>query len=294
MNYNSNPSNGITQNTAAGQSATPTNTGANLSERMARIGLANDYGAVFIGQQDTATDDAYAHDLGAATSVLNANVASFGGGLTFRDSSGAVVNVGGTDLTPNDFSLGNNGDLDATDSIRVNTATFGGVNGSLSTSQGGNVDVTVRYANTFGDFSVDGAVGHKFVNDNATTASDEVTGATTGSVSVKHSSGLAATVAYATQDLDKKSAGAKDPEGYYTKLGYAWDAFGVAAEYGQFKNPVAVAAEQTMDVYGVGAEYDLGHGVTTGALYRNLSADVDGISDIEDINIFTVSMRVKF
>ena len=294
MNYNSNASNSITQSTTAGQSATPANTGANLSERIARVGLANDYGAVFLGQQDVAIDDAFSHDLSAATSVMNANIASFGGALTFRNSTGAVVNVGGTNLTPNSFALGNNGNLDATDSIRVNTATFNGFNGSMSASQGGNIDVTARYTHTYGDFAVDSAVGHKFVNDQTATTSNETTGYTMGSLSVKHNSGVAATVAYTTQDLDKKSSGVDNPEGFYSKLGYAWDSFGVAAEYGKFKNPVAVAAEQTMDVYGVGAEYDLGHGVTTGALYRNMSADVAGVANIEDINIFTLAMRVKF
>lgn len=294
MNYNSNPSNSITQNTAAGQSATPTNTGATLNERIARVGLANDYGAVFLGQQDVASDDAYSHDLAAATSVLNANVGSFGGGLVFRTNTGAAVNLGGTDLTPGQFSQGNDGSLAAADSIRVNTATFGGFNGSLSTSQGGNVDATIRYANAYGDFNVDSALGHSFINNNATTATNELVGATTGSLSVKHKSGLGATVAYTAQDLDNRSAGVEEAEGYYGKVGYAWDAFGVAGEYGKFKNPIAVAADQEMDVYGLGAEYDLGHGVTTGALYRNLSADVSGISSIDDINIFTVSMRVKF
>lgn len=202
MNYNSNPSNSQTQNTASGQANTPTNTSANLSERIARVGLSNEYGAIFIGQQDVATDDAYSHDLAAATSVLNANVASFGGGLVFHNDAGNPISLGGTNLTPGAFAQNNDGSLSATDSIRFNSATFNGFNGSLSASQGGTMDATIRYAATYGDLSVDSALGHSFINNNATTATNEVVGATTGSVSVKHSSGLAGTFAYTAQDLD--------------------------------------------------------------------------------------------
>ncbi len=290
----SNPSHSITQNTTPGQSHTPSNTTAGLEERMARVGLAGEHGALFIGRQDIATDDSFVRDIAPASSMINSMVASFGGGLEFRTGSGAAVNVGGTNLTINDFALGNNGDTALANSVRFNTATYNGFNGSLSTSQGGNVDATVRYANTFGDFEIDSALGHTLINDSTTTASDELTAATYGSASVKHASGLGATVAYTTQHLSNKSAGVKEAEGYYGKVGYAWGANGVAAEYGKFKNPVASTIKQEMDVYGIGADRDLGNGVSVGGLYRNFSADVDGISNIEDINVYTVSMRVKF
>lgn len=296
MEQNSNASNALTQNTTPGQSATPSNTTAGLNERIARVGLSNEYGAIFIGQQDLASDDAFVHDLTAATSVLNANVAAFGGGLVFRTKSGALVAPGGTNLTTTLFAQGSDGTLLAADAIRVNTATFNGVNGSLSVAQGGNVDANIRYAGEFGAFTLDSALGYTFVNNGTTAATNELTGQTFGSVSVKHNSGLGATLAYAGQSLDNKSAGVDEARGYYGKVGYAFPdtPLGIAAEYGKFKNPIATAADQELDVVGVGAEYDLGHGVTTGALYRNLSADVAGVSGIEDIDVYTVSMRVKF
>lgn len=294
MEQRSNASSEITQNTTAGQSATPASISEGLNERIARVGLAGDHGAVFIGRQDVATDDAMVRDLTAANSVMNANIAAFGGNLIFRDSTGAQINLGGTDLTPGAFSLGFNGDLAANNAIRFNTASYNGFNGSASVAQGGDVDVTLRYANTFGDFEVDSAIGHNFNNDDATSASNQVTGSTMGSASIKHSSGLGATVGYITSHIDNRTSGVEDSEGYYAKVGYGWDAYGVAAEYGKFKNPIAVAADQEMDVYGVAAEYALGNGVTTNALYRNFSADVSGQSSIEDINLFTVGMRVKF
>ncbi len=294
MEQRSNPSSEITQNTTPGQSATPQQITEGLNQRMARVGLAGEHGALFIGRQDVATDDALVRDLTAANSVVNANVASFGGNLIFRDASGAQINLGGSDLTPSAFAIGYNGDLASGDAVRFNTATYAGFNGSASVAQGGDVDLTLRYANTLGDFEVDGAIGHNFNNDEASTGANDVTGITLGSASIKHTSGLGATVGYITTHLSNRTAGVKESEGYYAKVGYGWDAFGVAAEYGKYKNPIAVATKQEMDVYGLGAEYDLGNGVTTNALYRNFSADVAGQSSIEDINIFTMGMRVKF
>lgn len=290
----SNPSHSISQNTTPGQSHTPSNTTAGLEERIARVGLSHEYGALFIGRQDVATDDALAHDLAAAGSMVNVNVASFGGGLGFRTGTGAAVTVAGTDLTPDKFALGNNGNTALANSVRFNSASFNGFNGSLSASQGGNVDATLRYASMFGDFKVDTALGHSFVNAEATTTANELTGTTSASASLKHSSGLGATLAYTTQHLSKKTSGVDEAEGYYGKVGYAFGPYGVAAEYGKFKNPVASTTGHEMDVYGIGADRDLGNGVSVGGLYRNFSADVDGISDIEDINVYTVSMRVKF
>lgn len=294
MEQRSNPSNEISQNPTPGQSATPSNTTAGMEERMARVGLAGQYGALFLGKQDVASDDTFTHDLAAAGSIVNANVASFGGGLVFRTGNGGVVNVGGTDLDLSTMALGNDGSLASANSLRFNSAAYNGFNGSLSVSQGGNVDGALRYANTFGDFDVDTALGQTFVNEEPTASADVPNATTFASASVQHKSGFGGTFSYTTNGTKNLSPDAKEAEGYYAKVGYAWDAYGVAAEYGKFKNPVASTSRQEMDVYGIGAEYDLGHGVTTGALYRNFSADVDGVSDIQDINVFTLALGVKF
>jgi predicted porin len=290
----SNNSAGLTQNTAAGASSTPANTTVNLQERIARVGLAGNWGAMFLGQQDVASDDAYSHDLAAASSVLNANVASFGGALVFQNAAGANLSVGGTDLTPNLFALGNNGDTATADALRYNSPIWNGLNGSASISQGGNVDATIRYTRDYADVSVDSALGYTRVNNQATAASNGLKSSLNGSVSAKLKNGLGATVAYTSQQLDNKTAGVEDPSGIYGKVGYAWGAYGVAAEYGQFKNPVAVSTDTEMDVYGVGAEWAMADGITVGALYRNFTPKVSGVSGEQDIDLYALSMRVKF
>lgn len=302
VEHNSNPSNAITQSgtgTNHSQANTPGSTSAGINERMARVGLAHDaFGAVFLGQQDLATDDAFAHDLTAASSVINPNFAAFGGGLVFQTKTGSTyanTSLGGSNLTPTLFALGNDGALNGGDAIRYNSPVFADFNGSLSVAQGGNVDATVRYAKDFGMVAVDGAIGHTFVNSTTTTTGPVQEGVTLASLSAKHKSGLGATLAYGLQDYAHKGAGVEDPEVFYAKVGYAWGPYGVAADYAKGKNPVvATATDHEMDSFGVGAEYALGNGVTLGALYRNYSADVTGVSNIEDINLGVMNMKVKF
>jgi hypothetical protein len=141
---------------------------------------------------------------------------------------------------------------------------------------------------------VDSALGYTRVNNQATAASNGLKSSLNGSVSAKLKNGLGATVAYTSQQLDNKTAGVEDPSGIYGKVGYAWGAYGVAAEYGQFKNPVAVSTDTEMDVYGVGAEWAMADGITVGALYRNFTPKVSGVSGEQDIDLYALSMRVKF
>ncbi len=287
MEQRSNPSNQVTQPAGGG---TPPSIGGTLAERIARVGLAGQWGAVFVGQQDVATDDVYYHDLAAASSVMTPGVAAFGGGLAFRNSATGAV----TTWTPSTMAQGADGSLVAADSIRYNSPVFMDFNGSVSVAQGGDVDMAVRYNREYAPMgiTVDGALGYTFNNDNAS-AANEVDGQLQGSVSVKHTSGYGATVAYTGQSLENKTAGVEDPEGIYAKVGYATGPWGFAVDYANFNDGVAVAADQELTSVGLGADYDLGQGVVIGGLYRNYSADVTGVS-LDDINLLVMNMRVKF
>ena len=304
---NSNASNAITQTSTASQSNTPGNSTISLTERMARVGLAHEtYGALFIGQQDVATDDAPYRDIAAANSVMNANVAAFGGGFNFQREAAngtfsnlAVGSVTDTDAQVSDFALGMDGALDAADSIRYNSPVYMGFNGSVSVAQGGDVDATVRYAGTLGDFEVDSALGHKWNNDGANNNATEATpnkdlGQTFASASVNHTSGLGVTMAYTAKDLDNKTAGVEEGTGLYTKVGYQMGKIGLAVDYAQFEDTIVNATNNEMTAYGVGGDYNFGNGVTAGLLYRNYDADVAGISNNKAIDVVAATMRVKF
>lgn len=301
VEQNSNASNAITQNSNGtgnnGTSRTPNGSTVTLTERMARVGLSGEWGGIYVGQQDVATDDAFAHDLTAATSVMNPNVGAWGGGLVFQRKNGATwsnAQAGGTNLTPGLFALGNDGALGSADAIRYNSPIFNGFNGSLSTSQGGNVDATVRYNGEVAGIKLDGALGHTMVNSATTNYGVHQETATMGSISALHNSGLGATLAYYSQGLKNKTAGIEDPSLMYAKVGYAWDAYGVAVDYAAAKDPVAVSTDHEMDSYGVAADWTLADGVVVGATVRNYSADVTGVTGIEDIMVGVANMRVKF
>lgn len=297
----SNRSNAITQagtGTFHSHSNTPVSTTPDLSERMARVSLGGDFGTVLLGQQDLATDDASYHDLAAANSVMNPNVAAFGGGLKFRTKAGNTFGnlaaPGYSTITVSEMAMGMDGAADVDDSIRYNTPVIYGFNGSVSLAQGGTADATVRYQGALAGLQVDSAVGYKWINDNTTTATDEQVGALFASASVKHSSGLAATVAYQGSQLDHKTAGVEEGKGWYGKVGYEFGPYGIAADYAHFSNPLITATDNSMDAYGIGGQYDMGHGVTAGVLYRNYNAKVTGVTTDKQINVGVANLKVKF
>src|SRR5690606_31632360 len=108
-----------------------------------------------------------------------------------------------------------------------------------------------------------------------------------GSVSVRHDSGLALTLAGGMRDGD--GAGTVDGRFGYAKVGYAWGAYGVAAEYGSYTDVAGVGGNGAT-VIGVAGQYDLGNGVSTAAYYRNF----DLTNGQDDADLVGVNLRVKF
>jgi hypothetical protein len=294
MDHATNRSSNITQNNTAGTQSTPTQNNGGVNMRTARVGLSGNWGGVFVGTQVTAIDDVFYRDLGPAGNVIGPGVSAFGGGVQFRNSAGALQSLGGTALTAGAMTLGFNGDLEIADTIQYNTPVFEGFNASISAQQGGNLDTALRYEGEYEGFKVDSAIGMAFENSAATTAADELESTLQAALSVAHESGIAGTVSYVKQSLDNKTAGVEDPMGYYVKLGYAWDNYGVAVDYSKFSDPITTSAtDNELSSYGVGAEMDMGHGVSLGAMYRIYEADVTGLS-LDDIKVGAMTMKVQF
>ena len=306
-----NPSSDQTQ-TSAGTVANPSSTasavaGSNTFEtRHARVGIAGNFGAVFVGQQSTATDSVSEQDLVGVADVMNSgSLQNLLGGYKIRTTTaGAAPEVtqflqtnltSGTaaaaatigDLVSN---LDGNGRQNA---VRYDSPIFNGFQGRVSVAQGGDMDLGAYYNGKFDAFTVKGALGYVMFNDADTAATDIVESQLSGSVSVAHDNGIAATLAYGTQDLDKKTVNTSDPSYYYVKLGYAWDAFEVAADYGVHEEARAVATDHEIKTFGLGGQYDMGNGVSVAATYRTAEADVTGINT-EDLNLMAVNLRVKF
>jgi predicted porin len=295
----SNPSDEFTQNvTVTGQSSTPASNSPSFAERQARVGLSGDFGGLYIGQQSTAIDGALTQDLAGARDVMSADLKKIGGGAVLRTGAGAVADVNGATAGNGNVggflsSVGTNRD----DSVRYDSPIFAGFQARVSVAQGGNSDAAVYYDGAIADFKVKGALGVYMDNDNVggtNGVANRLDKEYVASGSVAHSSGLAGTLAYTTATRAKETAGSEDPTSWYAKVGYAWDAFEVAADYGtaeHYQNATANNSELTS--MGVGAQYNLGNGVSVAGLYRNFDADVTGVST-DAVDLYGVNMRVKF
>lgn len=295
----SNPSDGYTQSATSGNGGTATTPGSNspsFAERQARVGVSGNFGGIYVGQQSTAIDGVTTQDLTGAQDVMTADYRKIGGGLNFRAKAAGKA-LQGWNVNNMTSSIATN----RADSIRYDSPIFAGFQGRASIAQGGDSELAAYYDGAYGDFKVKGAAGIQMVNSATTTASNAVESNMGASLSVAHTSGLAGTVAYTAQNLDKKTAGADEGTGWYAKVGYAWDAFEVAADYGTNENfRSATAHDDELTATGLAAQYNLGNGVTVAGLYRNFDADASTGSTAaskvktESIDLYGVNMRVKF
>lgn len=288
MESQSNASDVITQNATTGQSNTPTSSGTtNLVERHAAVGLTSNYGGVVLGKTSTATDGVFLKDKAGVADVMSADIFKFGGGLFYTNSGTGVSSTVST--KGRTFQ----GGTDRDQVLRFDSPKVNGFSAKASVAQGGDVDLSAQYDTKFSGFDVIATGGVKFNNDSAT-GTNIVDTRYIAAVSAKHESGFAGTLAYATETLDNKTANAQDPDQWYAKVSYAWSAYEVAADYGVANNFGAVTtATSKVTSYGLGAQYNMGNGVSLAGMYRNFDADVTG-STLNDIDMFVANMRVKF
>lgn len=298
MEMQSNPSNLMTQNGTAGNSSTPLSGGnggagstVGFDERLAAVGLSGEFGGVVLGQLATATDGIYSQDLVGVRDVLGADVQKMGGGLVFRTGAGALSSP-----TVSINSMTFNGATKRLDAVRYDSpkleALGGKFQGKASIAQGGDVDVSALYEGKVADVKLQAAAGMEFNNDTTTTAANAVDKRYIASASALHSSGIGATVAYTTEE--NRNSGGNDPEQWYAKAGYAWDNYEVAADYGKSNHyGNTILADNQLTAMGIGAQYNMGNGVSVAGLYRNFDANRSGTS-LQDVDMYVANMRVKF
>jgi predicted porin len=271
-----------TQNLTPGQSTTPLSTGGSFEERQARVGLSGSFGGVYLGQQSTAIDGVLTQDLTGAQDVLTADYASIGGGLKVRNTDGSDTTFTVGELTS---TLGQSRD----DSVRYDSPILAGFQARASVAQGGDTEGSLFYDGAAGGFKLKGAAGVRFINSQPTGTTPDADLAYLGSVSALHASGVGATLGYTRLD----QSGSDDAEAWYGKVGYSWDAYEVAADYGDSKDFAGAVGGDKLRAYGLGAQYNLGSGVSVAGLYRKFDSAV-GTTSGEDIDLYGVNMRVKF
>jgi len=295
---NDNASNLIAQPTNNGA---PTDTAAaGFQERHARVGLAGQWGALFVGRTSSATDGITEIDLGPVADILNSATDRIGGGLT-AGGAGTIAA-----LTDNMDGIGYNASTAAGDAntddranlVRFDTPIVEGFQGRVAYVQGGDIDASVLYNGKYDAFEVAAGIG--FVTyeggDNTTLAAPlRVDKTYAGSVSVKHDSGLSLTGAYGTRTLKNTPAGQDNPTFWYAKAGYQMGNTGFAVDYAKHTDgDITTALIEKVNAYGVGIQQDLGHGVSASAYYRTLQVSDRAVVTEEDVDVYGVNLRVKF
>lgn len=276
----SNSTDAQTQNLTAGQSSTPLSTGSSFEERQARVGLSGGFGGVYIGQQSTAIDGVLTQDLTGAQDVLSADYIRIGGGLKVLNSNGVSTTFTLGDLTSD---LGQSRE----DSVRYDSPIIAGFQARASVAQGGDTEGAVFYDGAAGAFKLKGAAGVRFINSEPT--GNDADTAYVASVSALHTSGLGATLGYTRLD----TTGSDDAQSWYGKVGYAWDSYEVAADYGDSKDFAGAVGGDKLRAYGLGAQYNMGSGVSLAGLYRKFDSAI-GTTSGQDVDLYGVNMRVKF
>jgi len=298
----SNASDVVVQNTnnagagTGGLSSTPANAGGTFAERHARVGIAGDWGALFAGQMSTASANTAEQDLVGVGDLMGADINSIGGGLKFRLATGSHL-IGGSARTVNQLT-GDIGNDDLADSVRYDSPIWNGFQVRASHSQGGDFDLGAFYNGQIDAFAIAAAAGYKtngdVANGNAAALGTNIVDSDSSlSVSAKHDSGIAGTVAFGSREISNKVAGTDDPSFTYVKGGYAWDAFEVAADYGIWEEFLGVAADHELTGAGIGGQYNMGNGVSAAVGYRQFDVDYTG-ANTDTIDIYTANMRVKF
>ena len=245
-----------------------------LTERHARVGVAGAFGTVLVGHTSVATDSAAEQDMAGVSDLLGSDIARFGGNTTFGGSISA-----GTEAQDAFARF----DGDRADVVAYNSPVINGVQARVSTSEGGEVQGAVFYKGKYDAVAVKAALGYE------SNSTDGIDNTIMGSVSLKHDSGLAATYAYGQEEAESSATAEADM--HYFKVGYAFDAFEVAADYATHEADNAAGLEGK--AFGIGAQYNLGHGVSVAGAYRNLEAE-DNTGDADDIDLIMANVRVKF
>lgn len=242
-------------------------------ENHARVGLAGDFGAVFLGRTAPVMKDINEIDLGSVTDLMGADMTSVGGGIYFG-------------LLPFGFTYSHM-DLSYANLVRYDSPVFNGFQGGVSVANGGDVDTALRYNGQLGSVKLAGGVGFAKFNSDIIAPGAE-TRQVSGSISAKHNSGVNATFA-AGREFNE--GGFVDAKFWYAKLGYDLGNWGFAVDRGVGKDIVVEDIEGS--AWGVGTQYNFGNGVSTALMYREVKLDFPGL-DIDAAKMVATSLRIKF
>ncbi len=243
-------------------------------------------GRVWLGSGDTAANGVMNTTAHGAFVFLTASSSLMLNGLQFRTSGGdgslSGISVG-TVLPDNDFAS-------REPRIRYDTPVFQGFMASASLSDDSAAEVALRYSAKVMGTKVKAAVGYH--EGSAGAEGGEIWG---GALSFVHSTGLGATVAWATKDFD--AAGRQDQDVFYVAghFGRKFTEIGktiIVGEYHQADNGGGNANQASSYGFGVLQKVDAA-ATEVYVKYSNFDLDRTGLN-VNDIDAVMVGARIKF
>jgi len=242
-------------------------------------------GKLYLGHGSDAADAAM-----GSTDLSGTLVALSGAGdedLTFGGEN--FVNAAGTVILRSGLAAD---EYDGTreDRIRYDTPSFGGFKGMISHANDDTVAFGMRYGGSFSGLKVKAHVSR--INNEANAQRD----VTSAAVGILLPMGLSVQVAAGERDLD--TTGREDPTMMFYRVGYRFK----GSEMGETRLAISYSENedlaldgdklQTTSVAIVQIIEPLGSELY--ASYNNVDLERTGVVGIEDIDVFSVGMRVKF
>jgi predicted porin len=263
-----------------------------MRERHSRVGLAGDWGALFLGRTSTATDTIMEKDLAQAADVSGTGSNYFGGGLQVN-VNGAPSGLFVDDFMDNFDGARANSLSDRMSTVRYDSPLYKGLQGRVAAGQGGVWDAALLYNQKYAQTTVYGALGYVKFATSSLGGHESLNDQWAGIVSAKHSSGFGATAAYGLRDGTGSQNASGNARFGYIKAGYGWQAYGLAAEYGSHTGASSHTNGEGNDaeVFGIAGQMELGQGVSTAAYWKTFRFDVAGA---ENIDVMGLNLRVKF
>ena len=260
-----------------------------FDQRYTEITLASkQYGKVYLGKGDTASNNSAEVDLSGTDLVQYASIADIAAGMQFVES-------GSNDLTGTTVSdaFKDFDGLSRKSRLRYDTPTFNGFSLATSWISDKRWDASLWWNGKFSGFKAGAAAAVAYINTDKNGENSDYQ--YDGSFSIIHEeTGLNFTFSAGLQEVDNQS----DPSNLWGKLGWRTDlvsygktSFGI--DYGTTENLTTDSDEGHS--YGVAAIQEIdNYGAELYAQFRVYSLDRDDDPNVEDLKVATIGTRIKF
>lgn len=248
-----------------------------FKERKIEFWVSQEYGKLWLGQGDMASNGTAEVDLSGTTVAAYSSPADIAGNFEFQDD-GADIGVKVKE------SRSNFDGLSRQDRVRYDTPKFAGFYGSASIAGDSRWDGALRYSSDFGWAKLAAAGAYA----NLGTSSDTQDAIISASASMLFDFGLNLTLAYGKTDQD-----GTDPWNWFGKVGYQFlEKHAASIQYSRTKH--LSAKDDEGDSFALAYVYSPWKSVELYGTYMLHMLDRDTGSDPDDINALFFGGRVKF